>query len=169
MKTSTFWQLVEQARSIASDDRSFLKKLRLLLSELIADDIVAFDRMRCILSLRLNTNAICAIAYILEQGSLTDDGFMDFRDWIIGRGRKFYDDFRDDPEATAMTIDVGSYLSLPDLFPVILLAYEQVTGSDFPDDHDNLPSPKMQGQMFTEEEMQERFPKLWNKHMGQSP
>ena len=96
MELDRFWGIIRESRREFSPqlvdgnmDRQ-LEVLKQLLSELPVEEVAAFSNTFT----NLHTDAykwdLWAAAYIVE-GGCSDDGFIDFRYWLISMGREVYD------------------------------------------------------------------------------
>ena len=74
-------------------------------------------------------------ASVIERGGCTDDGFMDFRQWLVGQGRGVYMAALKDPDSLADAPDYREfqYDSLPVMGDY---AYEELTGRNAFEDFD---------------------------------
>ena len=92
MDDDAYWALVERARAESGDDspETVSETLVALLVRLTPPEVVeageAFDR----LSDRGYGFPLWGAAYLLN-GGCSDDGFDDFRGWLVTRGRAVYD------------------------------------------------------------------------------
>ncbi len=100
-------------------------------------------------------------AYIIGCGC-GDDGFMDFRGWLIGQGKETFEKALLDPESLVDLVERGSETQEGNLFYVAPNVYEIITGKDLPPISGN--PPKLKGQPSGDEKLLlSRFPKLFNK------
>ncbi len=106
-------------------------------------------------------------AATLINGGCSDDGFRDFRVWLVGRGRHAYEHALKNPDTLADLLD-GDPVDGFGLDAAALRVYEAKTGmSDFYDRLDraekDAPPPPPEGidwDFEDEAEMKRRFPKL---------
>ena len=106
-------------------------------------------------------------AYLIN-GGCSDDGFHDFRAWLIGRGRHVYEAALKNPDTLADVLD-GEPVSGFGLDVAAVRVYEEGTGKD--DFYDrleraeaDLPPPPPEGidwDFEDETEMRRRFPRLF--------
>jgi len=102
MTTEQFWEIVED-----SHDKSMTvneQKLFARLTAISEAEILAFDRIWTEHYYRLYTNALWGAAH-LAQGWCSDDGFMDWRNWIISCGREAFEIALDRPDDLVPLID----------------------------------------------------------------
>ena len=169
MTRNDFWDII--ARVNAKAGSSFdgrLKGLRAELMKLTPDEIYAFDMHYLALRDEAYRWDLWGAAYILGEGC-SDDGFMDFRAWLISMGRQTYDRALADPESLA-AVKFGpghEEASFFEMFSYVARkTYEEKTGEEmpFPDDYKHPPKPA--GERWSEDgdDLAKRFPKLWAKH-----
>lgn len=102
MTTEQFWEIIERTH-----DREMTRneeKLLAALLELPDEELIEFDRLWTEHEYRLYTTLLWGVAY-LAQGGCSDDGFMDWRNWIISCGRKAYETALANPDELVPLID----------------------------------------------------------------
>ena len=74
-------------------------------------------------------------ASVMERGGCTDDGFIDFRGWLIAQGREVYMAALKDPDSLADAADYQDqrFVCLPHMGD---RAYEELTGREIYEDFD---------------------------------
>lgn len=106
MELDRFWQIIEQSRTDFDPDRSDgnmsaqAARLKQVLSELNPKEIGAFSNRFSELFHSAYRWDLWAAGYIIE-GGCSDDGFMDFRYWLISMGRTVFDNAMADVESLA--------------------------------------------------------------------
>lgn len=173
MRDDQFWSIVAAAhRHGASHDDVFdgrVEGLKRELAKLTADEILAFDDAFQVHSERAYTWELWAAAYVLG-GGCSDDGFMDFRSWLISMGRETYERALKDPDSLADVVfgpgkEQDSFFE--DYAYAATEAYEAKTGHEVPWDR---PAPEglipatdgPRGQAWeTGEDLQRLVPRLW--------
>lgn len=106
MTHEQFWQIIAESRRDFDPNRrggnmNFqAKRLKELLSAMPADEVQEFARIFRQLYFDAYRWDLWAAAYIIK-GGCSDDGFMDFRYWLISMGRDVYDAAMTDPESLA--------------------------------------------------------------------
>jgi len=106
-----------------------------------------------------------AAAYIMKGGA-SDDGFLYFRGWLVGRGRDAFEAALADPESLADRFEPGDAWNFEDesLLYAPRDAFERATGDDraFDDDPRTAPrdAPEPGGQSWEDDELESRFPRL---------
>ena len=164
MEVERFWQLVEDSRrnaSSTSPDGNMDRQITLLresLSALSPQDIVDFDRHFSDRFIEAYRWDLWAAAYIIE-GGCSDDGFMDFRSWLISMGRTAFTESLRDVESLV------NYALDPTVEVCSFEEFQYIAGTvygnpiDHGIEHPNVPT----GTAWEEdsEELETRFPKLW--------
>jgi hypothetical protein len=166
MDINRFWQIIADTRTDAdaSDpdgnmDRQ-VEHLRDILSKLPPDEVRDFDRH---FAERMNEAYrwdLWAAAYIIE-GGCSDDGFMDFRSWLISMGQDVYNKALQEPEslvdsAANPTVEVCS-------FEEFQYVAGEVYGNEL--DHGVKHPQEPAGEPWEEDDeiLQKMFPQLWAK------
>src|SRR5260221_3451452 len=166
MDRALFWSLMEQTKRVNTANRD--EQTELLVQELVklpAADIIAFDEIFS----ELNNDAydwnLWAAAYIINCGC-SDDGFMDFRAWLIGQGKITFEKALPDPQILADVVE-HPFLTRPiHLFAVASQAYKLKTRQEIPH---MLPRPHIRliptGDKWDESQtsLREKYPKLYEK------
>lgn len=135
-------------------------RLTELLSELPPDEVVAFDRIFTERMHEAYSWDLWGAAYGIE-GGCSDDGFADFRSWLISMGREVYEAALGDPEslvgpAADPTVEVCSFED-----------FQYVTMEVLGDSPEHgIPHPREpKGERLSEREddLEQRYPRLWAK------
>jgi hypothetical protein len=158
MDLANFWELIDKTRSTSDGDPA--KQSELLIIELARrspEDIIAFMTIHYDLFCESYNADLWDAAYVINCGC-SDDGFMDFRDWLIGRGEKVFRDAIVDPESLVHVVKSWDENLYPTLSGVEDEAYERATGHEMPMVYRD--SPKLIGETHVESENLTRFPKL---------
>jgi hypothetical protein len=99
MDPRQLWQLIERSKAESKGDCDRqANALTVLLLELPATAIVAFDRLCDQYLNQAYRNDLWAAAYFIN-GGCSDDGFDFFRRWLIGQGETVYIAALRDPES----------------------------------------------------------------------
>jgi hypothetical protein len=144
------------------------------LQALPVDEILAFHRIFGEVRAAAYQVDLWDAASLINNGS-SDDGFEDFRGWLIGRGRSVYEAALRDadwlaslPQVTGRRHPHRPRLECQDLLSAWVLAYEAVTGEE--------PSPwppaspvrqVLLGEDWdfgNDRELARRLPRLWSWH-----
>ena len=165
MDPRQFWQLIEKSKAESEGDCDRQAgALTVLLLELPATAILAFDRLFYRYMDQAYRNDLWAAAYIIN-GGCSDDGFEYFLMWLIGQGEAVYTAALRDPESLLAVVkphgEGGPYFGY-ECEPLGYLAnhaYEQKTGSMMPR---HLRSElELIGEAWDDEDLPAMFPKLW--------
>lgn len=172
MDIDQFWKLIESSQKkfdpgrIDGNMERQREELRKLLLELSPEEVIAFhnqflERMAAAFHWDL-----WGAAYIIA-GGCSDDGFADFRSWLISMGRHVFEGALSNPESL---IDVVDRPGVEDIFfeeflHVPAQAHEELTGRELPSDAGHFPVGPA-GQEWSEDEgtLERRFPKLWARY-----
>jgi hypothetical protein len=169
MNIDTFWQMIDETRAASSGDPD---KQTILLEERLTheplDEIIAFERIW----LRLDSEAFRAdlwdAAYVIGCGC-SDDGFMDFRAWLVQQGKDIFEAALADPETLVNVVEHGPDTQRGGLWAVAMSAWKNKTDETCIPNLDNISySTHDFGEMRpTHEEKHARFPKLAAKFKPQ--
>jgi hypothetical protein len=172
MTQDQFWSLM--ASSKAASRGSFERQAKVLeqeLSRLSPEEIVAFQRIFDEHFDRAYTWDLWGAAYILG-GGCSDDGFMDFRSWLISMGRETYERALKDPESLA-DIPLGPAVEEDVFFEglayVASQVYEKKTGEEEMPDYERHSAEDPAGEEWDQDgdDLERRFPRLWAKYGSQ--
>src|SRR5512133_867378 len=125
MDIEAFWKLINTTREASGGHNS--KHAELLVAALVQlslDEIFAFEAIWDDFMDFAYDAALWDAAYIIGCGC-GDDGFWDFRAWLIAQGREVYEKALADPESLINLIDVGKDAQEGALIYVVMTAYEQ--------------------------------------------
>ncbi|WNG55275.1 DUF4240 domain-containing protein [Archangium gephyra] len=172
MNAEQFWKLIESSRSGFDPDRidgnmeRQREELRRLLLQLPPEELLDFrnhflERMATAYHWDL-----WGAAYLIA-GGCSDDGFADFRSWLISMGRRVFEAAMSDAESLVEAADAPG---VEDVFfeefqYVPAEVYEELTGQELPEYAG--PSPEEPaGARWNEDEgnLQRRFPRLWARY-----
>jgi len=164
MDVKQFWHIIEQTRAAAgSDVRKQEELLTEALVELAGSEIVTFHDIYSELTDRAYRADLWDAAYIIGCGC-GDDGFYDFRGWLIGQGQAIYERALQDPESLVDALDANFDAQLETQTPLqftAIRAYERKTGNEFPFRPRQTPRPILRGKLApTHDKKLARFPKL---------
>lgn len=172
MNVEQFWKLIESSRSGFDPDRTDgnmeqqREGLRSLLLKLPPAEVLDFrnhllERMTAAFHWDL-----WGAAYIIA-GGCSDDGFTDFRSWLVSMGRRVFEAAVSDVESL---VEVADAPGVEDVFfeefqYVPAQVYEELTGREPPEYTGHFPVEPA-GESWSEDEglLEQRFPKLWAKH-----
>lgn len=128
----TFWMLIDQAKEHPSGPSEWLMEQ---LVSLGPEQAKKFDDIASVYMGAAYQYGLWAAASIMELGGCTDDGFIDFRMWLVGQGKDVYMAALKDPDSLADVPDYHScqFDSLPHMGG---RAYEELTGRSTYQDFD---------------------------------
>ena len=136
-----FWRLIEDARRQvpnATDSEAVAACVADLLSAYPRGEIIAAGPVLRKLLAESYRSPLWAAAYMIN-GGCSDDGFDDFRGWLIVQGRKVFEHVVADPDALAdlPVIRAGrpgrARLECEEALYIASLAHWKATGEDYPD------------------------------------
>jgi hypothetical protein len=97
-----FWDLIAFARNRPAEDH--FEALRSELMKLPPDEILAFELRYDEREHAAYKEDLWGAAYLIE-GGCSDDGFHDFRAWLVAQGRQVYDNAVANPDSLADVLD----------------------------------------------------------------
>lgn len=167
MNNADFWKLIDQSRKAAhGDPDAQIDQLRSLLSKLQPEEIVEFGRIFSELHVNAYTWGLWGAAYVIG-GGCSDDGFSDFRGWLISRGQKVYERAIELPDSLADDVAEDEETQVEGFQYVPFEAWAEATGQDsddFPEDGIPYPeAPKGSARKEDEAELARLYPKLTAK------
>lgn len=89
MTNDEFWEIIAASRMPGDDFDSQVAQLREILLDLPRSEVAAFEDLFNDYMARADRPRILELAHDLGGGA-GDDGFMDFRSWLVSRGRRVY-------------------------------------------------------------------------------
>ncbi|MBN1207996.1 MAG: DUF4240 domain-containing protein [Myxococcaceae bacterium] len=177
MNADLFWRIIESSRSGFDPNRADgnmeqqLEELRSLLRELSPEEIVGFRNQLLDYVDAAFTWDLWGAAYVIG-GGCSDDGFMDFRGWLISMGRDVFEKALSDAESLA---DVASAPGIEGVFfeeflNVPAQVFEEATGREVPE-YTGHSRVHPAGEKWNEarEDLERRFPRLWAKYRASAP
>lgn len=120
----TFWTLIDQAKEAPGDPNEWLMKK---LMSMGPEQAKRFDTIARVYMDAAYQYGLWTAASVMDRCGCSDDGFLDFRAWLIGQGRKVYMDALKDPDSLA---DAPSYedFRFDSLLYMGYNAYVELTG-----------------------------------------
>lgn len=172
MELERFWKIIELSRRPVDPSHADgnmerqQEELRKLLLKLPAEEIAGFrDRLLEQMEAAFQWD-LWGAAYIIS-GGCSDDGFADFRGWLISMGRSVFERAVADAQSL---VDVADAPEVEDVFFEEFLyvparVYEEVTGREIPAYAGHSRS-EPSGSRWSEDgdELQRRFPILWERY-----
>ena len=174
MELERFWKIIESSRRPVDPSKADgnmdrqLEELRKLLLKLSAEEIAGFrDRLLEQMEAAFQWD-LWGAAYIIA-GGCSDDGFTDFRGWLISMGRSVFERAVADAESL---VDVADAPEVEDVFFEDFLyvperVYGEVTGRETPAYAGHL-SREPSGSRWSDkgDELRLRLPRLWELYSG---
>lgn len=173
MTRNDFWVIIDESvRQYGHDQSAQIELIQNRLGVFREEDIVDFERILRKLLIDCDYYNILAIPKITE-GFVTDDSYLYFRCWLIGRGRQAYETAIKSPDSVSdFIINRNETLDFEKLLYAATVVYELKTGLKenelFPRgicEYEGLSydfytgSPK--GQDWTEDELPQLLPRIW--------
>lgn len=155
MTEAQFWETIDASRD-ADEDRQ-LQKLGKHLQKLSTEQIVAFENTFRSVFDRAYRHDLWGAAYVIN-GGCSDDGFMDFRYWLIAQGSEVYQAASKEPDCLADHIKVND-AAFEDFAYVAADVYEKKADNMLPDYGRKVPT-KPAGEPWKEEDLTALFPRL---------
>lgn len=157
MTHDLFWEIIESTKQQHPDDpEAQVEALVAALKQLPSEEIIEFDKIYDEYRFRAYRWDLWGAIYLLE-GGCSDDGFEDFRAWLISHGRETYERVIADPDSLADEHDPdGCFLEEFAYAPN--QAYRELTGDDLPDRERQF--PEIVGDPWDEEDLDDLFPRI---------
>lgn len=153
-----FWGIIEA--TVTPDYDAQLESLGAALSKLSGDELIAFEADFRRASLAAYRWDLWGAAYVIN-GGCSDDGFIDFRSWLIAQGKDVYDRALSDPESLADHI-VEAFAEFEEFAYVPIEVFESTQDADWPVPATAFPS-EPEGRRWEEDDLDRLFPKLTAK------
>jgi hypothetical protein len=163
MQEDRFWEIIEKSKAKGKGDYELQQEMLFNeLTKLDPKEVLAFESRFNDYDTKAYTWDLWAAAYIMD-GGCSDDGFMDFRGWLIAQGKEVFMNALKDPE-TLIAIDHDmDEDDWEGIAYVAMDAYEQMTGQEMPISEDETEGEDVAGTEWEEEDLPAKFPKLWAK------
>lgn len=160
----TFWELITQAKAVCGQNLEvFAEWIEGQLLVLGPEQALNFDRIMSGYSALAYKYGLWTAASVMLDGC-TDDGFTDFRGWLISQGKDVYLAALKDPDTLA---DVPLYGGgcFESLAYIGGTAYEQLTGKDVYDAFDRPAYEKLKQELAQDIEYGEgiNYPYKWSE------
>jgi hypothetical protein len=180
MNPQKFWKLIEKAKNESNGNfNSQVDYIVEKLSEASITNILKFNRLFGEYYSKIDSSAICAAAYMIENG-ISDDRYDYFRAWLIGQGKQIYEVALANPDDLA---DIEVIIQAREFSGELLMyaasyAYEEKTGEEDFDELmlDDEPAEQIQSHEYKEleldwlkdgnvlpEKLQAMLPKLYQR------
>jgi hypothetical protein len=177
MNVEQFWKLIEKTHQNSNGAPD--KQAELLIDELAKlseAEILSYQSILDDMMDKAYIGELWDVAFIMASGwGCSDDGFMDFRAWLIGQGQVVFEKALSDPESLVNIVEFGQETQWEELLYVAMYAYEQGTHKNMetmPSTRRDKPRPELKGTVSKSvEENLARFPKatakFWKKRLDE--
>ena len=168
MDRRTFWRLIDKSRRESKGDpEAHMILLREELLRLKTKDIVSFDARFSEYHIRAYVWPLWGAADVIG-GGCSDDGFADFRGWLISRGEKVYEAALKDPDSLlAIVEESGGKCQVEGFEYVAMQAWESLTGKSpdyFPAEPKRLPVEPGGTRWAEDHQLAGAYPELWKRY-----
>lgn len=173
MDKAEFWKIIEY--SIAKSNDNKLEQEKIIIERLSMynpEQIIEFEIIFRQLIIQADDFKIMAAQKIIED-YVSDDSYLYFRCWLIGKGEKIYMEALKNPDSLSSNINQDEESYFENLLYVATNAYKIKTGKkeedeSFPRDiaigkglDYDFGAPPTKGVDWKEEELPTLYPKLW--------
>lgn len=163
MNRAQFWSLIDRTRDEAGGDpQAHIEVLTAELSRLTDEDAIEFDFIFSEYHARAYDWRLWAAAYIIG-GGCSDDGFADFRGWLISKGEQTFEAVLADPDTLAEIVSEADSDCQVEGFQYIgFTAWEAITGEDADDFPGRAVSQPREpsGERWDEDDLDQLLPRL---------
>lgn len=182
MNKEMFWQLIDESKEACKDNiKGMAKYLEERLSSLSLDEVKSFCGIYDTYHKAANKEGIISIAHLMNHEMLTDDGFTDFRNWLIAQGKEIYIETMKNPEILAEKAGepIEGWYEFELLGYVGMRVVEQKTG-DYKQSVVQLPEEELKSILdeieygeyadkdLSIEELKEAFPKFTERFIAEN-
>ncbi|MDJ0848543.1 MAG: DUF4240 domain-containing protein [Myxococcota bacterium] len=164
MEENRFWEIIETCFTATHPiPETALTELERTLRALPRPEVVGFQRALNAVMARAYTWDLIGAACFVGSGQ-SDDGFEDFRAWLISKGHTTFERVLADPSALAELPFDESPLEEWGLEPLHMLPGELAGEEDDPEwpYYSNPDSPSGEPLELRRQELRRRFPALWS-------
>lgn len=176
MDKTEFWKIIEYSIGKSNNDKSEQEKVIIeKLATYNLEQIIEFEVIFRKLIIEADDFKIMGAQKIIE-GYVSDDSYLYFRCWLIGKGEKIYTETLKNPEFLSENINEDEESNFEELMYVATTAFKIKTGKKEEDetfprdiaigkglDYD-FGAPPTKGVVWKEEELPKTYPKLWEKY-----
>lgn len=89
MSEEQYWAIIEASLEKSKDQSEQSEYIAKVLEKLTLEEIIGFSLTTSHLTNEIYSSHMWCAGYIMNSGC-SDDGFMDFRDWVVSRGKEVY-------------------------------------------------------------------------------
>lgn len=131
MSVEQFWQIIEATSAPTKPEQ--LVRFKGELQKLSLGALIEFERIFGELFYAAYSWDLWLVAWLCQGGLCSDDGFTDFRYWLISRGRAVYETGVQEPDALVDEITRADNPGFERFAYVGSEAYRERTEAEFPD------------------------------------
>jgi len=129
MNENEFWRLIDETRLEAEGRiQAQVDALVRKLSAMSVEDIFSYEHHFCHYLFEAYDERLWAAGYLVNE--LSDDGFLDFRAWLVSRGRDAFIQCLADPEELVTVAMPGDRVAAEEMNYVTSKAYALRTGKE---------------------------------------
>jgi hypothetical protein len=168
MRTDDFWAVIDRATADRPGSPGEVAKRAVAeLATREPEEIVAWGRHLDKVMAASGKEDLWAAAYLIN-GGCSEEGFDNFRGWLIANGRDVVARAVREPDSLAelpavrAAASTGAVFEAEEVLSIAGDAYQQATGSELPPSETprSRPDPAMLWDFDNEEEMRKRLPRL---------
>lgn len=172
MNETEFWELIDKSNQQCRDDKHCqLEFIKSSLIEMDSIHIYDFEEILRQKIIECDDYKVMAAAKIID-GYVSDDSYIYFRCWLIGKGKFVYKSAIRDPETLSKHLIDKNSCDFEELLYVATEVYSSKTGKEedrtFPRDtcikkglDYDFGAPPTKGEDWDEDDLPEMYPKLW--------
>lgn len=158
MEPIVFWRMMETANADAEGDCfEQAEALKRAMEDLPLEEILSFQQIYADYFRRAYRWDLWGAAYLIN-GGCSDDGFMDFRAWLIAQGERDYMLALSDPDSLAEIVEEAGEAWCEPIQYVAGQVYEAKTGQELPASEQDYGEPD--GEPWEEDDLPDLFPRL---------
>lgn len=164
MTLAAFWQIIEKFRKEDDDTALQAEQICTRLSRMDPAEILEFQCHLQDCLARSHRWDLWAVAYIIN-GGCSDEGFENFRGWLICQGREYFEAVLLDPTRAAdhTVPDVAEY-ECEEILHVARLAYEEASHRPMPEAPQEVREPV--GTRWTDDLLERLYPALFERFLA---
>jgi hypothetical protein len=162
MTLDTFWALIEESRPDDGIPATHARQLTERLLAFKASDIAKFNKLLYEKLDEAYRYDLWAVAY-LAMGGCSDDAFTYLRCWLVLQGRDTFTRVLAKPERLADGLSEAGEMQAEELLEAAASAYVDKRGQDLPNSAFPKPAAQVQGEPWTESDLQRLYPMLCKK------
>lgn len=168
MLKSEFWKLIDDTRHEAGGDiDAHLGAFKSALNDLEPNELVSFGHWFDDYYDRADSWELWGAAYVIG-GGCSDDGFLDFKGWLVSRGEKVFEAAVAKPDSLAKVVGPDECCEAEGFAYAAQWAWARKTGKDFsefPDSPLGKGKGGISGEPWDEEALPKLLPKLCKKFL----